>query len=437
MSIKKALHSLIKKSERYVKTDMTYLAHGSFWLTLWQVSAGLSSLILAIAFAYFLPKETFGNYKYILSLAAIAGSFSLSGISGAVTQAVAKGYEQTLVAAFRINLKWGSLVTIVSWAIAIYYFTKGNQLIALALFGIGIILPLYNNFTLYGAFLNGKKEFKKNTLYGIVLAFVPVIIIISSFSVTHNPAILAIISILAGLIIAMFFYFRIVKKYNLNGGISSEALSYGKHTSFMSVLGVFATQIDNVLLFHYLGAVELAVYTLALAFPQQIWNIFRNLSTLALPKFTEQNIYIIKNTIKKKMATILIVAVIISFLYILAAPFLLKIFFPQYPESIILSQILSLSIIGIASILPVTLLQARLETKKMYTYTLISSIFHIITALVFINLWGMWGAVISFTTTKLFSLLLSMLLIRNIGPRNEFNNPSINSEDDVTEPIIR
>lgn len=437
MPIKKILHSLIKKSERYVKTDMLYLMHGGFWLTFWQTSTSLSSLAIAIAFAYFLPKETFGNYKYILSLASIAGSFSLSGIGGAVTQAVANGYEQTLIAAFRINLKWGLLVTLASWVMAIYYFTNGNNIIAFALFGIGIILPLYNNFTLYGAFLNGKKEFKKNALYGVILNFIPATILISSFFLTNNPAILAISFLLSGLAIAMLFYFRVIKKYNLKGGISDKALSYGKHTSFMSVLGVFATQIDSVLVFHYLGATALAAYILALAFPQHICNLFRNVSTLALPKFAEKNIDIIKNTIRKKILTISITAAIISFLYILTAPLLLKIFFPQYPESIILSQVLSLSILGIASILPLTVLQATLETKKMYTYTFTNSIFHIITAIVFIPFWGMWGAAISFTTTRLFSLALSMFLIRNIGPRNKFNNPPPNPEYGVTEPTVR
>lgn len=414
MSPKKLLFTLLRKSERYTKTDMIYLAHGGFWLSFWQTSTALSSLATSVAFAYFLPKEVFGNYKYILSLAAIAGSFSLSGISGAVTQAVAKGYEQTLTAAFHVNLKWGVFVTLVSWLMAIYYFIQGNNVLALALFSTGFLLPFYNNFNLYGAFLSGKKYFKENAIYGTILSVVPAVILIASFFVTHNPAILVIVSLSTGVLIAGIFYVRVLRKHSPGGGVSTEALTYGKHASFMGVIGVVAVQVDSILVFHYIGAAELAAYALALAFPQHIWNLFRNISTLALPKFAQKNIQDAKEILLKKMAVLSFTAAILSLCYILIAPFLYKIFFPQYPESVAISQLISLSLIGISSILPLAVLQATLATKKVYEYTFISSAFHIMTAMIFIPLWGMWGAAISFTATRLFSLALSLFLTRDI-----------------------
>ena len=427
MWLKKTLHTLLRKSERYAKTDMVYLAHGGFWLTLWQASTTLSSFIISIMFANFLPKEVFGTYKFILSLGSIAGSLSLSGIGNAVTQAVAKGYERTLTAAFRINLKWGILITLASWGMSAYYFFWDNYVISTALFGIGIILPLYNSFILYGAFLNGKKEFKKNTLYGLALNFIPLVIIVGAFFVTSNPAVLAITSLSSGLFVAMFFYFRVTRTYNLGEGVSAEAISHGKKTSFMSILAVLATQIENILIFHYLGAASLAIYTLSLAFPQQIWNLFRSISTLALPKLTE-NKNLTKQSVRKKILTLSMLAAVITLCYILAAPLLFKIFFPQYPESVFPSQIVSLSILGVASIFPLTLLQATLKTKKVNTHILISSVFHIGMAIVLIPLWGMWGAMISFTTTKLLSLILSIFLTWNIGAE-EKTLPSNKTKD--------
>src|SRR5689334_12787395 len=70
---------LLRWSERYMKTDMVYLAKGSFWLTLGQVAASASGLLLVIGFANLLPKEVYGTYKLILSLAGIIASFSLTG----------------------------------------------------------------------------------------------------------------------------------------------------------------------------------------------------------------------------------------------------------------------------------------------------------------------------------------------------------------------
>lgn len=422
MPLKDLLYTVLRRSERFAKTDMVYLASGGFWLTLWQVNTAIVSLATSVAFAYFLPKEVFGNYKYILSLAAIVGSFSLSGIGGAVTQAIAKGYEQTLTAAFRVNLRWGVLVTLVSWAMAFYYFINGNNTLALALFGTGIILPLYNNFNLYGAFLSGKKYFRENAIYGTILSVVPAIALIASFLVTQNPAVLALVSLSAGLIVSAALYIHVLQKYKPQGGVSVDALTYGKHASVMSVIGAIAIQIDSILVFHYIGAAELAAYALALAFPQHIWNLFRNISTLALPKFAQKKMRVAKELLLKKTMVLFAVASILSLLYILVAPLLYKIFFPQYPESVVLSQVISLSLLGVASVLPLTALQATLATKKVYAYTLTNSAFHIITAVIFIPIWGLWGAVISFTVTRLFSLVLSLLFLSmmetTVAPKN-------------------
>ncbi len=436
MSIREHIYSLLRKSEQYLKTDMVYLTHGGFWLTLWQTSTALSSLAIAVAFAYLLPKEVFGNYKYILSLAAIAGSLSLTGLGGAVTQAVAQGFEQTLSAAFRANFRWGMFVTATSWVMAAYYFINENNTIATALFFIGIILPFLNNFLLYGAFLSGKKYFKENALKGIVLGIVPAVAVISTFFITNNAAFLAIIFLFSSAVVAGLFYFLTVRTHRPVGGVSLKALSYGKHASVMGVVGVVAVQIESVLIFHYLGAAELAAYALALAFPQHIWNLFRNVSTLALPKFSEKSFVGVKFPLTRKIFTLSLAAGIITALYVFLAPLLFEILFPQYTESVLLSQVLSISLLGIASVIPLTALQASLKKKRMYAYTFVSNVFHIVVALISIPIWGLWGAVAAYIAARLFSLALSIFLTRTIETGDKFDDSSKNTEDEIPKPMM-
>ena len=47
-------------------------------------------------------------------------------------------------------------------------------------------------------------------------------------------------------------------------------------------------QSHRILAFHYLGAVELAIYSFAIAPPEQIKGVFKFLGTLALPKFSKR-----------------------------------------------------------------------------------------------------------------------------------------------------
>ena len=63
---------------------MVYLASGGFWTGVGQVSSALASFVSALLFANFLPRETFGVYRYVLTLAGILNSFSLTGLRGAL-----------------------------------------------------------------------------------------------------------------------------------------------------------------------------------------------------------------------------------------------------------------------------------------------------------------------------------------------------------------
>src|SRR3990172_6841992 len=84
-------YQLLRQSEDFLKTDMVYLTKGGFWLSLGHGVAMLAGFFISIAFANLFPKESFGTYKFILSMVAMLGAFSLTGIGVAITQAVARG----------------------------------------------------------------------------------------------------------------------------------------------------------------------------------------------------------------------------------------------------------------------------------------------------------------------------------------------------------
>ena len=83
---------LLKWGEKYTKTDMVYLFHGGFWLTVGQVVTTLSVLALGIVFANVLPKDVYGTYKYLLAIAGIFSLFTLPGMNVALIRAVARGF---------------------------------------------------------------------------------------------------------------------------------------------------------------------------------------------------------------------------------------------------------------------------------------------------------------------------------------------------------
>src|SRR3990167_8528791 len=121
-----ALYNFLRWTETYTKTDMLYLTKGSFWLLSGQGIGMVVSLVLAIAFANLIDPESYGNYKYVLSLAGIIGAFSLSELGTAVLRAIARGHEGTLQHAYHLSILWSTGMVLISASGGGYYLFHGN-----------------------------------------------------------------------------------------------------------------------------------------------------------------------------------------------------------------------------------------------------------------------------------------------------------------------
>src|SRR3989344_6653654 len=104
--IRQKVYRLLRWSEKYTKADMVYLVHGNFWLITGRAIAVGSGVLLTVAFANLLSPTDFGTYKYILAIAGFIGAFSLGGLSGAVTRAVARGKEHVVPAVAHTAFIW-------------------------------------------------------------------------------------------------------------------------------------------------------------------------------------------------------------------------------------------------------------------------------------------------------------------------------------------
>ncbi|MDP3875262.1 MAG: oligosaccharide flippase family protein, partial [bacterium] len=114
-------YRLLRGSENFFKADMVYLAKGNFWQVSGQVISNILSLGLIVLFANLLPKETYGLYKYILSLAGALNIFTLTGMNQAIVQAVAAGNDGALRTSVKYQMKWNVMQLIAFWILGAYY----------------------------------------------------------------------------------------------------------------------------------------------------------------------------------------------------------------------------------------------------------------------------------------------------------------------------
>ena len=402
--------------EKYTKTDMLYLAKGSLWLGLGQFVSLGAAFITSVAFANLLAPEIYGIYKYILSINSLLLITTLAGMDSAVTQSVARGYDGTITPGVKTKIKWGILGTFLSFGIGLYYFLQGNMLLAIAFSITAVFVPLSESFDMYNSVLWGKKLFDVQTKYNTIKKCTALVAIIVTIFLTRNLYVILAVYFLSITIPNIYFLYRTKKFYLSNNTVDPDSMAYGKNLSGVYVITLLLGELDKILIFHYVGAANLAVYSLATAPPDQIKGLLKNLNSLAMPQFSQRTGEDIRKTIWHKVLILLLGTVAMVMAYILFAPLFFKIFFPKYIASIHFSQVLALSLIPvILAGFIYTVLESQKALREMYQYNLYTNIFGLIILLPLIYYFGIWGAVMSRLTTRLFSLGLISNLVKKIS----------------------
>lgn len=407
--------SLRATIEKYLKTDLNYLLHGSFWLGLDQLSSSGTSFLLSIAFANLLAPDTYGIYKYILSITSLLMITTLSGMDPAVTQSISRGNEGTLTEGVRTKMKWSTIGSFISICIAIYYGLHHNIIFAISFIIVAIFLPICESYDMYNSMLAGKKLFKTQALYDISRNAIILIALVCAVYFSANIYIILLVYFLTLAIPNAFLYFRTLSIHKENNTMDPGVLEYGKHLSVIYIIGTILGELDKILVFHFVGAANLAVYTLATAPTDQIKGILKNINSLALPRFSSRTAGEIRKTIWHKLIILASLTSVGIVVYIFIAPLFFKIFFPKYITSVLYSQILSISLLAaILSGFLYTVLQSQKAKKELYKYNIYSNIINFIVLIPLVYYFGIWGAVATRVVTRFFTFGLSILLVRNI-----------------------
>ncbi|OHA99043.1 MAG: hypothetical protein A3G99_01360 [Candidatus Zambryskibacteria bacterium RIFCSPLOWO2_12_FULL_39_23] len=397
--------------ERYTKTDMVYLVKGGFWSIFSQIIVTVSTLLLAMAFAYFISKETYGQYKFILSLANILGVFTLTGLGTAVMKSVTGGFEGTLNDIFWKNIKWSVLFFLVILGISIYYFVNENISLAISILVVGSFSPFIASTNLYNSFLVAKKDFKRSSIYFNLIGNVfPAFCLFITMLITNKPIWFVAVYFTSNTLIGLILYLRVLKIYKPNDKVDSGALGYSKHLSIINILGTIVDNIDQVLVFHYIGPAQLAIYNFAIAIPNQIKGPMKGLASLIFPKFAERSDKEIRHGMKNKYFLLFISSIVIIITYIVLAPYIFHILFPKYTDSIFYSQIFVFYFLGMISSPAEVYLIIRERIKEQYIGTILGTIIQIVLLFVGILYWGLIGLVLARVITKICWSTTNILL---------------------------
>jgi O-antigen/teichoic acid export membrane protein len=408
------LRSTLRKSEGLFKIDMIYAAKGGFWTTIRFGIGVVGSLATMIAFGNLLPRENYGVYNYLLSLGSSLAFLTLSGTGIAVIRAVARGYENIIPAALKLQLRYNlfALATIAS--VGSYYLYKGNYVFGISLFLLAVAYPFSEAFHIYEQVLTGKKRFD------LLAKINGLTMLLASFSMVatlfFTDDVLVIISVFAfmNLVPNMLAYRFAVKDID-SSEPKSEIVSEMRRTSFhltgAGLIGVIAAYIDKILLFQVAGPVTLAVYGFAIAGPERLKGLIKSWISIALPSLAERSTQEIKSVFYKRVLLALAMGGAVAAVYIIFSPYLFQLLLPKYLDAILYSRFYALGLIFV----PVTVYIGSIFTsqnmlKATYAQGIGSQILRIALFSLFCYLWQIWGLVAASILANLLSSFYSVLI---------------------------
>lgn len=391
--MKSLIRLLFSKAEELLKTDLKYLTKSGAWLFLGRASFLLNGLILSVAFANLLPQSAYGTYQFLLTASSIIGAFTLSGMGIAVSRAAARGEDGMLRYGFRVKRLWSVSILIIASAVSIYYLVQGNLILSGSFLIIALTVPLIESFRLYQQYLLGKGFFKEATRLGIFCRSITPISLLLALFLTDSPLILVAIFFGTTLLGTAVSYHLTVKRYQLPIHSDENFVTYSKQLSVLTILKMLANHIDKIILFQSLGAVTLATYTIANLPTTHLLKVWGMIGQLAFPRFAKRKFSIVQNKMLRKLVIFTTLTIVAIILLILVLPFIYKILFPAYPESVFMAQVILINLL----FKPLTLITQAFEAHKKISqqrFTVISSLLIkmlLIVALTY--LYGVWGAI--------------------------------------------
>ena len=296
-------------------------------LSLYSVGTLVTNGIGGIFWLYMaslLGTEGYGEISYLISIAIMAGTISLAGMSNLLIVYGAKNIKiQSTI--FLIGLISSGITA------SIVFFVINND-ITISLYIIGYVI-----FTLVTAELIGQKLFSK---YSKIIIIQKIMLVVFSIVLYH---IIGLQGIMLGIAISFLLFiilmFKTFRKIKINFPILKSRYKFSINSFLLDISNAFNGSLDKIIIAPILGFSLLGNYQLGLQFIGLLYLIPGMLFSYALSHDASGN----STKLVKKM--IIGISILFSVLSIILSPILLPILFPQFTEAIVVIQIMSVSIV--------------------------------------------------------------------------------------------
>ena len=357
-------------------------------LSLYSVGTLVTNGIGGIFWLYMaslLGTEGYGEISYLISIAIMAGTISLAGMSNLLIVYGAKNIKiQSTI--FLIGLISSGITA------SIVFFVINND-ITISLYIIGYVI-----FTLVTAELIGQKLFSK---YSKIIIIQKIMLVVFSIALYHIIGLQGImLGIAMSFLLFIILMFKTFRKIKINFPILKSRYKFSINSFLLDISNAFNGSLDKIIIAPILGFSLLGNYQLGLQFIGLLYLIPGMLFSYALSHDASGN----STKLVKKM--IIGISILFSVLSIILSPILLPILFPQFTEAIVVIQIMSVSIVP--SAIASTYISKYLGSENSKIVIIGSALYlsaQIISIIILGNIYGLNGVALSVVISSIVHVM--------------------------------
>ena len=360
-------------------------------------------MVSSVLWARYVSQETYGQYQLISSLLAIVAGYCLSGLGQSLTISAAKAYDGNFfrIVGLKTLATLGGSIALGGFA---YYYSETQPAISTGLLIAACIFPFYQLQNIWMAWFSGQGRLSLLAglkISGNLIAFATLGLLIFYDLAQLSYLVVGLMGGMAGLsILSVIHIFRTRRNRIKN----RETITYGFHTTAASLLSGLILA-DKFLINEYLSPESLAVYAIALLFPEQIKYLYSVFNQMFIRHFASAgNVLDVWKYIKPKIGILFVIFFSIGLAGFLLIPVLIPFLFSErYAEAVPYAKWLWLNM-GITA--PFTYFGNVLtaQQKKAFTYFSFNGYTISISALylLLIPQYGLWGAVYAKILSTIF-----------------------------------
>jgi O-antigen/teichoic acid export membrane protein len=411
---------MLRWSEKYTKTDMVYFFKGNFWLNVNRASSVINGLALSVAFAHLLTKETYGTYAFALAVLGVFSMPQTTGLGNGIVKGVARGNHHVVFEGLRKVLPWSILGAIALGLIGVYYYVMGNFTLGVCFFVGALVLPIAIMNSAAKSFFLAKGNFQFPARFNLIRTPIMTLTLITAAWLTKSPLVIVVAHTLGNVILGSLMYRAMTKRYDLSAiGEKPEpfASRYAFHSGLLSIFSYLSEQLDDILLWKFVGAAPVATYSYATTPVRELKALAENQSVLALSKFAQKDLGDVRANLLFRIKQMYWIVVPLIVIYILCAPLIFKYLFPRYIDAVALSQLASLALLTTPRKLMSSAILAHQRIRESYIMIMLPNAFRIILALTLIPIWSVKGAVAALLIAEVLDYGVLGLLMRSLAKK--------------------